>query len=236
MAHCRQKAIIILNRLLSFLNLQVHRIGAGFWEYDTDSMMLYESVKNKTLVRIDRCYMLYQFAKSASLALEGDVAQVGVYKGGTAKIIVTCFRHTQQKVYLFDTFEGLPPVSAHDGDKTVTDKHFKFEDVILSDLKNDFAQFPHVEFRQGLFPSTAVGLEHKKFSFVYLDADLYESTRDGLNFFYPRMVPGGVILLDDYKSDTWPGVIKAVDEFCAQQGISAITTTWWQGLIVKGTS
>lgn len=88
-------------------------------------------------------------------------------------------------------------------------------------------------FKKGYFPDTVQGLEGHTFCFVYLDADLYTSIRDGLAFFYPRMIPGGVIVIDDYGTDNWPGVEKAVYEFCVENNVLPIKNVWWQGLIIK---
>jgi O-methyltransferase len=70
----------------------------------------------------------------------------------------------------------------------------------------------NVEIHEGYFPATAQMLEFLKLSFVHLDADLYETTKDALDFFVPRMVPGGVLILDDWKWSGCPGVEKAVTE------------------------
>jgi len=65
---------------------------------------------------------------------------------------------------------------------------------------------------QGYFPdSVDKKLEQTTFAFVHLDADLYEPTRNGLEFFYPRVSSGGIILIHDYNA--WPGCRKAVDKF-----------------------
>ncbi len=162
----------LLNRTLSLFGLHIRRISSGFWDYDATYIALYESIKDRTLVKIDRSYMIYQFAKSAAMSLRGDVAQVGVYKGGTAKIIASCFKDTKSTIYLFDTFEGLPSASKHDGAKgTENNDTKKFTDVHMDDITQLFSPFPNIEIRQGLFPRTATGLESKQFSFVYLDAD-----------------------------------------------------------------
>ncbi len=222
----------ILNKTLSFFGLHVKRADSGFWDFDPEFLQIYNKIKDKTLVKIDRAYMIYQFAKSSALLVEGDIAQVGVYKGGTAKMIAECFSNSRKKFYLFDTFDGLPDASEKDGIKNNEKK--QFADVSLGEVKSYLSDYPNTEFKKGFFPHTAKGLEGKQFCFVYLDADLYESTKDGLNFFYPRMLPGGVILLDDYGTGTWPGVGKAVREFCAENEIYPIKTAWWQGLIIKG--
>ena len=66
--------------------------------------------------------------------------------------------------------------------------------------------------RKGYFPETAEGLD-AKFAFVSLDADLYEPTYNGLEWFYPRMASGGVLLLHDYESARFSGVRAAVDAY-----------------------
>lgn len=224
----------VLNRGLSSFGLQIRRIGSGFWDRDVEFMALYKTIQDKTVVKIDRSYMLYQFAKVAANLPHGDVAQLGVYKGGTAWMIASCFRHTQKKFYLFDTFAGLPQSSSSDGHWHSIAEGNDFSDVLFQEVQKYFSPYQNIKFKKGLFPATAVGLEDARFSFVYLDADLYQSTKDGLEFFYPRMVPGGVIMLDDFGTPTWPGIQKAVEEFCNEQGIVPVTTTWWQGMIIKG--
>ena len=65
--------------------------------------------------------------------------------------------------------------------------------------------------RPGLFPATAAGLEDERFALVSLDADLEESTLAGLRFFYPRLLPGGFLLLHDWASPRLPGVARALE-------------------------
>lgn len=224
-----------INKTLGIFDLQITVSNTGFWDLDPVFLDLYNKIRNRSLVKIDRCFMLYQFAKHASLMANGDVAQVGVYKGGTAKMIATCFSKKTKKVFLFDTFEGLPDLSEKDQREAgrIHGTGKQFEDTSFDDVKSYFSDCPNVEIRKGYFPETARGLEDRKFCFVYLDADLYQSTKDGLQFFYPRMVPGGIIMFDDYQTKNWPGVEKAVREFQKEHQISPVTTTWWQGLIIR---
>lgn len=223
-----------INRLFSIWNLQVRRINAGLWDLDQQFLEEYKSIQDVTVVKIDRAYMLYQFARMAACLPKGNVAQLGVYKGGTAKMIARCFARSPKKVFLFDTFEGLPPSSLADGAQGELLKTTnEFVDVSFDAVKTLLAPYSSVVFKQGFFPETTRGLEDEKFCFVYLDADLYQSTKDGLNFFYPRMVPGGIIMLDDFGTPIWPGIQKAVEEFCREHNISPIQTTWWQGAIIK---
>ena len=138
---------------------------------------------------------------------EGNFAEGGVYKGGVAFFLA---QHCKNEVHLFDTFVGIPNAVEE------LDNHLNgdFADVTFFDeCLNELVRRPTVIFHVGIFPSTAEDLDFEKFSFVHLDGDTYQTTIDGLNFFFPRMVKGGIIILDDYNWDMCPGVNKAVDEF-----------------------
>lgn len=79
-------------------------------------------------------------------------------------------------------------------------------------VQNYLAAFPGVHIYKGLFPATSGPITNKRFSFVHLDADLYEPTRDSLEFFYPRVNSGGMFLIHDYL---WAEGVRAVQEFFA---------------------
>lgn len=139
--------------------------------------------------------------------LNGDLAETGVMWGGTAKIIREAI--PDKSLYLFDTFTGLPntikrgvdPEHYREGDMTVDFERVKYT------FKDDKNVFIH----QGIFPQeTSRFIENKKFAFVHLDVDIYQSTRDALIFFYPRMEIGGSIVIHDYPAHG--GVKRAVDE------------------------
>lgn len=135
----------------------------------------------------------------------GAVAEFGVYRGGSARIIANAF--PDRPCILFDTFEGIPFKGEHDV-HAPGDFSTNFEDVrsSLSDCRN-------IEFAKGIFPETATPYESEHFAFVYVDADQYQSTKDALEFFWPRLNAGGVIALDDYRWPHCPGVEKALLEF-----------------------
>ena len=136
---------------------------------------------------------------------KGDIAEVGVYKGGSAKLIRQA---TEKKLHLFDTFEGLPDTSLKDNQKKLKKGELY---ASLEDVRNYLANFPNIYFYKGPFPSTSGPVADKKFSFVHLDVDLYESTLDCLKFFYPRINQGGIIISHNYSD--LDGVRKAFDEF-----------------------
>ena len=141
----------------------------------------------------------------------GNLAEVGVFKGETAKVIH--YMLPERKLYLFDSFSGLPAqVIREDCDGTIRPQTVSFEQTSKTEVEKYINGNENVEIREGIFPETAQGLEENTFAFIHLDADLYQSTLDGLNFFYPKLTPGGSILIHDYNHN-WEGVKKAVDEF-----------------------
>ena len=138
--------------------------------------------------------------------VKGDVVEVGVYRGGSAKLIAEL--KGGKSLYLFDTFEGIPQKSRIDKHRSGDFKETSHEDVerYLKNYKNIFVV-------KGVFPDSANMIRDKKFSFVHLDVDMYKSTLDSLGFLYNKMSEGGVILSHDYNSKSCPGVKKAFDEF-----------------------
>ena len=136
--------------------------------------------------------------------LKGELAEVGTWKGGSVKLIHLIGR---KPTHGFDTFEGLPKkrdfdhLSLKEGDYPAD-----FEEV-----KAYLKPYKAINLYKGVFPDTTEPIKDKKFSFVHLDADFYDGTLQGLKFFYPRMVKGGIIMLDDYPGTK--GIDIAVDEF-----------------------
>jgi len=143
--------------------------------------------------------------------IAGDLAEVGVYKGETARIIHHMLPN--RMLHLFDSFEGLPhQVIREDYDGTVRPQTVKFDntspEMVLKTIKGN----DNIRIYPGVFPETAHPIDNVQFALVHLDADLYQSTLDGLRYFYPRLSAGGVLIVHDYNHN-WEGVTKAVNEF-----------------------
>ncbi|MDE7216972.1 MAG: TylF/MycF family methyltransferase, partial [Helicobacter sp.] len=150
--------------------------------------------------------------------LEGNCAECGVYRGEFARLINLHF--PTKKLYLMDTFESFAPQDL-ENESAEIQKHAKI--FANTSVELVLSKMPHVEqciVKKGWFPETAKGLENERFCFVSLDTDLYDPILAGLEFFYPRMVSGGVILVDDYFDKLTTGVAKAVESFCAKNHIS----------------
>ncbi len=188
----------------------------------------------RSLLTEDRREQLARIALSCS-HLPGDVAEVGVFRGGSANIIAAAL--PDKTLYLFDTFAG------HPADETLSGGHKQGEFATSLDDVRDFLMRSHpkrfeptsngVCFAEGVFPDSAKAVcsSDQCFCFIHLDADLYQSTKDALDFFWPRLVEGGAIVLDDWGMPDCPGVIKAVADARLSERVQR--TTRFQAVIRK---
>jgi hypothetical protein len=158
------------------------------------------------------CLMQDQIFKEG---LQGDFAELGVYKGMTAAVLARIARRLGRTAYLFDTFEGFSKkdLVGIDADKRLE----QFTDTSL-DAVRERVGTENVRYIQGRFPeSTDQISDTLRFCLVHIDCDLYEPIGAALNYFYPRMVPGGFMVIHDYSSLAWNGAERAVDEFFADK-------------------
>jgi len=153
--------------------------------------------------------------------IEGAVAELGVFRGEFAAELNRLF--PDRELYLFDTFEGFA-----DSDLSIEKEitgwrdiwHPDFTDTSVEDVRAKLSHPEKAHFIKGFFPDSAAMLNgDEKYIFVNIDPDLYEPTRQGLLYFWPRMERGGVIMIHDYNSMQFPGAGKAVREFAAENGL-----------------
>ncbi|NGX56465.1 MAG: 8-demethyl-8-(2,3-dimethoxy-alpha-L-rhamnosyl)-tetracenomycin-C 4'-O-methyltransferase [Candidatus Anoxychlamydiales bacterium] len=197
--------------------------------YDFNFRQTVNNISDKTLISEDRLYMLYQLAKNCK-KIDGDIAEMGVYKGGSAKLISDAVNKTNKKLFLFDTFQGMPEV-----DKTKDNFHKKddFNDTDIESVKKLFIGNSNVKLIPGFFPKTAENILNNKFCFVHIDADIYPSVLDSCTFFYPRMVKGGYLIFDDYGFETCKGAKSAVDYFFSDKNENVLYLETGQALVIK---
>lgn len=176
------------------------------WNQDPNFMDIWKKIQGRTLVDYLRCHILYQ-ASISTQSVPGRVAEVGVYKGGTAYLLGRTLGN--RALHLFDTFAGMPETDPK------KDLHRKgdFSDVSIEGVQKFLEEFgKHVEIHRGFFPETAKNLDGT-WSFVHVDADIYQSVLDCAAFFWPRMPTGGIMIFDDYGFPSCPGAKMAVDEY-----------------------
>ncbi|GBU28036.1 hypothetical protein R84B8_01594 [Treponema sp. R8-4-B8] len=145
--------------------------------------------------------------------IEGAVAEGGVYRGNFSCEINRVF--PDKKLYLFDTFEGFDERDMEKEEKNRFSESREQNHFMETSVELVIKKLPYPEkaiIKKGYFPETATGLEDF-FCFVNLDFDLYQPILAGLEYFYPRMVKGGIIVVHDYFSEAYKGVKQAINEF-----------------------
>lgn len=135
--------------------------------------------------------------------LEGDAAEIGVYEGDSAVLIKS--ELPDCTLHLFDTFNGMPKSMISEGDYH---RECDFKTTSVEKVKKRLTG--KYEIHAGVFPDTAAGLK-PKLKFVHVDCDLYLSTKAALTWAWENLVPGGVIIDDDYGF--LPNAKRAVTEF-----------------------
>lgn len=222
------------DRLREFINSSIGLFQINVMKFfkEPETVDLIRSVKKEvdSMLRPYEAFLIYSIAKAQSV-LEGDMAEVGIYQGGSAKLI--CEAKGNRKLHLFDTFEGLPDVS--EIDKNFEDIDFlhtkDINNTTIESVQKYLEKYDNVFFYKGKFPDTAEPIKDLVFSFVHLDADLYESTLNGLKFFYPRLLKGGIIISHDYV--TIKGVRKAFEDYFSDKSVPVIELVEQQCMVIK---
>lgn len=191
-----------------------------------DRIKIVRDVHNerRSLLSAFEAFTVYSIAR-AQAKRPGAFAEVGVYEGASTKLI--CEVKGDKRFHIFDTFEGLPP----DSDKDLgvhTEGQYACS---LESVQKYLEGYENLEFHKGIFPDSAVDVDEPEFAFAHFDVDLYEGTLACLEFFYPRMVPGGVMLSHDY--DLLDGVSTAFHEFLADKPEELIEMPTTQCMVIK---
>jgi O-methyltransferase len=183
----------------------------------------------RSLVPLDRKYVLDRLLSIAVRRTAGDVAECGVYKGGTAYLFAELLRDGEKHLCLFDTFDGMPETNPREDLHTKGD----FGDTSLTDVMSYLAAFDKVEYFPGLIPSTLAAVSDRRFCFVHVDLDIYDAILSATEFFYARVPYGGFIIYDDYGAGDCPGARKAVDEFYADKPEVPLVLHTGQCIVLK---
>jgi O-methyltransferase len=168
------------------------------------------TVKGAALRRLTR--------RLQSLGVTGNVAELGCYQGDLSWQLNALM--TDRKLYLFDTFEGYDP---RDLAKEAEIGGYQPETSLWKDVQTELvmARMPEkdqVVLKKGWFPETALDLEDERYALVVLDADLYQPTYSGMEYFFPRMSRGGVIVVCNYENTRFTGVRRALDDLEKKYG------------------
>jgi hypothetical protein len=200
---------------------------------------LYERCAPYTMTSRERMYAMYQAARYvAEAGIPGDVVECGVWRGGSSMmgaLAMAAVPGGARKLWLYDTFEGMPEPTQEDYGLHGENAHAEWERNERGDI-NEWCYAPLEEVRanllstglgadgfelvQGLVEETIPGCAPERISLLRLDTDWYESTYHELVHLFPRLVPGGVLILDDYGH--WGGVRDAVDRYVRENGLKLL--------------
>ena len=195
----------------------------GFRE---DMQRLYSSPH----VIFDRRFSLAELAKVAAV-IPGDIAEAGCFNGGTAYAMAQSLNRigVKRQIHLFDSFAGLSKPESVDGG------FWKKHDLAcdLKTVEKNLNAFDNICYWPGWIPCRYAEVASHRFSLVHIDVDLFQPTLDSLEFFYPRVTTGGLIVLDDYGFVTCPGATEAADAFFADKPEFIMNLSSGGALIIK---
>ena len=231
----------VLDIALRSLRTGVYVKPAKFLKFDADFERLLASgdPNRGTTVTQDELYTIYSSVLATS-RLPGSIAELGVYQGSTARMIAEA--KGGKKLFLLDTFSGMPndKISRNKDDWEVN----THRDTSLAHVKNYLSKYSGVIYIDGTFPESINGqaanrlIREETFSLVNLDVDLYQSTLDGLNFFFPRLVKGGRLIshnynLKDSPGGRTPGVKEAFNRYFRDKEHKIIEIAETQCMVIK---
>jgi O-methyltransferase len=197
---------------------------------------LFADCHQYTMTSPERMYALFKAVEYVVRnRVPGDLVECGVWKGGSTMMMALALAHfgdTTRTLYLYDTFAGMPAPGEQDLDykgrhsastweRMQREGHNEWCYSPLDEVKRNVARtgYPadRVVYVQGKVEDTIPGTRPERTALLRLDTDWYASTRHELEHLYPGLVPGGVLVLDDYGN--WKGARQATDEYFAERGL-----------------
>ena len=159
----------------------------------------------------------------------GDFAECGVFRGGSAYLLCEQAQVSNRTVHLFDSFAGLSQPMDHEND------HWTAGDLAIteSEVRQNLKQFDNFSTYPGWIPERFSEVGDRSFAFVHIDVDLDQPTADSIAHFFPRLSPGGILLLDDHGSAMCPGARTAALDYFAPRKEQVLDLATGQGLVVK---
>jgi hypothetical protein len=201
----------------------------SFWN-DVPFIDTYRRFAGDNYRALERKFTVYNLVNSLHWQ-KGDIAECGVYNGGTAYFMALAVERagTGRGIHLFDSFEGLSSPGTNDGD------YWHDGDLACSEdaARRNLAGFSNLHFYPGWIPARFPAVAERDFCFVHIDVDIWQPTRDSIEFFYPRLRSGGMMVCDDYGFDSCPGARRAMDDFFAERPECIIHLPTGQGLVLK---
>ena len=209
-------------------------------DFDSQEIAIIRKVKPYTMTNVERIFALIQSVRYLLNAnISGSIVECGVWRGGSMMAVAYAILQSgkpKRDLYLFDTFEGMTKPSHLDISCLRESATDLFVQLKRTEQSSEWCYAPLEEVQRNLF-STGYPQDNLRFikgrvedklpslapetiALLRLDTDWYESTRHELIHLYPRLSPGGVLIIDDYGY--WEGAQKATDEYLSQNNINLL--------------
>jgi hypothetical protein len=175
------------------------------------------------------------WAAEKGMRLEGDFVECGVFRGGLAMAVAvyTDIKNCSRSMYLLDTFTGLSEKYAATEEQSV-DYYMRKYDDIAGQVRETFMNYPNIKIIQGAVPETLSQVPSKKIAYLSLDMNSAVPEIAAAQYFWDKLVPGAVIVLDDYAYKGNHSRQKAeFDQFAAERSVSVLSMPTGQGLLFK---
>lgn len=171
-------------------------------------------------------------------SLNGDFVECGVFKGGISRAVINYidFDKLDKKFYLLDTYEGIPLEYVSSEELKLIDPKKRNEQYIdtFEEVKKTFSPFKNVVLVKGKIPETLTAVQSDKIAYLSIDLNNYQPEIAAINYFWDKLVPGAVVILDDYcYSDKYVNQRKEWDKFALEKEFKILCLPSGQGLIIK---
>lgn len=174
------------------------------------------------------------WAAQQALKLEGDFVECGTNRGSLNAAILEYVDWLSQKndrrFYMFDTFSGLVDSMVSDADMGAYNYRYV---PCYEETRDYFAKYPGVTLVQGVVPESLSTVKIDKVAYLSIDMNCAAPEKAALEYFWPRLVSGGVILLDDYGWRGYENQKRVHDDFARSVGHEVLPLPTGQGLIIK---
>ena len=183
------------------------------WNRDWPFLEIYQYIRPFSFVDIYKCYELWQMVEQSAKLDEGDIIEVGTWRGGSGVLMArkAMLCNIPGNVYLCDTFKGIVKAGEHDPyywNGRHDDTYIECVQFLAAKTKLD-----NVKILEGVFPDeTGQEVSDHKFRLCHIDVDVYQSAKDAADWIWDRLVPGGSIVYDDYGCKECLGITKYVEE------------------------
>ena len=217
----------IIKRIMHIIKRIMHRFGYKIKKIDSDPENLWAGLSRD---EIRRLFHHEKFMETKSVS--GCIVECGVAGGGTLAFFSNIQKEKGdlRQIWAFDSFEGYPEGSDNDpgwfkdrGQPGYRKYTIEFVKNTLRSAKVAEQEIDSINFIKGWIPQSLSKYDGSSISLLNIDVNLYRATKDCLEYFWPLMSQGGVVMIDEYTFGVdaikWPSSKKAVDEFCTENNI-----------------